>query len=336
MASTSSSMAPSLPPCLVFTNNGGDEQATTTLYAVSDGTHRPCEETMAENLGGGNKRRRCWVTSHGWVLVRDTTTLATFLWNPHDDDKIVLPSLAQCPAHAKCVLSAEPAQPGSGRTTTILLTDAVDPVLWYCHVGGPHASEWVRHEYDIGSLRPLVGYTGSLKKIMNRPASCGGKFYYHRSGDEIGVLEFAPGPTFRNVKMKGVQLVPVGDFMAAASPYFVDIQGKLYVAYIFFHNTDYHTVDDVGVFRVDFKKKKTIRVDGIGDRAIIVGSNRSFGGWCPATTFGLLPNSVYWMSQYDNCLHVCDLEQKTEEVRAPCSGAAASPRQPFWLIPTHP
>ncbi|KQK19317.1 hypothetical protein BRADI_1g47582v3 [Brachypodium distachyon] len=273
MASTSSSTTPSLPPCLVFTNNGGDEQATTTLYAVSNGTCRPCEETMAENLGGGNnKRRRCWVTSHGWVLVRDTTTLATFLWNPHDDDKIPLAPLAQSPAHAKCVLSAESAQ----------------------------------------------------------------RFYYHRSGDEIGVLEFVPGPTFRDVKMKGVRPVPVGDYMAAASPYYVDIEGALYVACIFFHNTDFHTVDDVGVYRVDFKKKKTIRVDGIGDRAIIVGSNRSFGGWCPATMFGLLPNSVYWMSQHDNRLHVYDLEEKTEEVREPCSGAMASSRQPFWLIPTHP
>ncbi|KAM0868151.1 hypothetical protein ACQ4PT_041525 [Festuca glaucescens] len=127
-----------------------------------------------------------------------------------------------------------------------------------------------------------------------------------------------------------------GLYVAAASPYLLDLHGELYVTYIFFRDIDFHAVKDVGVYRLDFERKEAVRVDGIGDRAILIGSSCTFAGWCPATIFGLLPNSVYWMSPFDGCLHVYDIEHKTEQLREPCGGVAEQSAQTsFWMIPTH-
>jgi hypothetical protein len=83
-----------------------------------------------------------------------------------------------------------------------------------------------------------------------------------------------------------------------------------------------------------FEESGSIRVDNIGDRAILASSSRNLAGWCPASKFGLSPNSVYWMSGYDNCLHVYDIGTNTEEVRE-CEDVEKLSRQPFWIIPVH-
>jgi hypothetical protein len=201
----------SLPmPCLVF-DVYGDERHT-TLYSVSDGrTHRPGDD-VGELLRG---KKQSWVTSHGWVLVWDPATLATYLW-ASGKNKIELPSLAEPPVQAGCVLSGEPTDPSG---CTVLLADKSSNLLWYCRVGGD-PFEWVRHEYDVGSVRVPADYAGPTKRIIYRPASWRGKFYYQRPGDEIGVLDFSPaGLAFSVLPMKGVKLVPVRGYMAAASTY---------------------------------------------------------------------------------------------------------------------
>ncbi|KAK1619999.1 hypothetical protein QYE76_025516 [Lolium multiflorum] len=329
MAMSQPPAASSSLPCLVL--DYGDEQRTSTMYSVTDGAHRPCDDAVDELLRG---KKRSWVTSHGWVLVWDPATLTSYL--TREKNKIELPSLAKPPVKAAdCVLSSEPTDAGG---CTVLLAAKSSNVMWYCRVGDPAAPwSWVRQEYDVGNIHAPADYVGPTKRVMYRPASWRGKFYYQRPGDEIGVLEFSPaaGPVFSVLPMKGVKLVPVGDCMAAASPYLLDLDGELYMVYIFFRNIDFNTVKDVGVYRLDFERKEAVRVDGVGDHAILVGSSRAFAGWCPATTFGLVPNSVYWMSTYDGCLHVYDLEHKTEEVREPCVGVAKPSPTSFWMIPAH-
>ncbi|KAM0843335.1 hypothetical protein ACQ4PT_057776 [Festuca glaucescens] len=326
MATSSTAQPPlvSSLPCLIFDN--GDEQLI-MLYSVSDGTHRPGAGDDIGELLCNNKLS--WVTSHGWVLVWDPATRATYLWNPHgrqrQKNRIALPSLARPPAKAGCVLSAEPTD---GAGCTVLLADMSTNLMWYCRLSVGDSDGWVGHEYDVGSVHVPADYVGPTKRVMYHPASCGGRFYYQRLADESsGVQRRAH---------EGVQLVPVGGYVAAASPYLLDLDGELYVTYIFFRDIDFHAVKDVGVYRLDFKRKEAVRMDGIGDRAILVGSSRAFMAWCPATTFGLLPNSVYWMSPYDSCLCVYDIEHKTKQVREPCGGAAVqSAETSFWMIPTH-
>uniref|UniRef100_A0ACD6ADX9 Uncharacterized protein n=1 Tax=Avena sativa TaxID=4498 RepID=A0ACD6ADX9_AVESA len=339
MATSSTAQQPPVTsslPCLVFDH--GYEHRTSTIYNVSDGTHRPGDDIF--ELLRGNKLS--WVTSHNWVLVWDKATLVTYLWNPHSNNKIDLPPLAEPPtAEAGCVLSSKPIDPGG---CTVLLAASTSNLMWYCRVGDPAASSWVRHEYDVGSVRVPPGYPDHpTKQVMYRPASWRGRFYYQRPSDEIGVLELSPAaaeggkPAFSVLPMKGPRLVPVGGYVAAASPYLLDLGGELYQVYVFFRNVDFDAVADVGVYRLDFGRKKAVRVDTIGDRAILLGASSEFAGWCPATAFGLVPNSVYWMSPEDGCLHVYDLEQKTEEVREPCRGAGRKPSSStsFWMVPAH-
>lgn len=123
--------------------------------------------------------------------------------------------------------------------------------------------------------------------------------------------------------------------MAMASMYYLEIDGDLYAACVVHYNDDANSVASISVHRMDFEMQEPVKVDGIGDRAILTGSSSPFGGWCPATEFGLLPNSVYWMSSQDKRLHVFDIGTGKEEVVEPCEGVAEASRQPFWMIPEH-
>ncbi|XP_048574189.1 uncharacterized protein LOC125554831 [Triticum urartu] len=161
--------------CLVFGHI--NDQHATTLYSVSDGTRRPCEE-MEEVLRG----KRSWVTSRGWLLLWDPATLATILWNPlaaaSDGDKIALPPWASPPASGTdCALSGEPTDPG-GCTVVVLeryRSSSDETTMWYCHAGGT-PSPWDRYVYDLGGMRTPWGKFA--KRFMSGLAACGGKFYW--------------------------------------------------------------------------------------------------------------------------------------------------------------
>ena len=276
--------APTLP-CLVF--DYGGEQQRTKLFSVSDGAHRACE---VEELRG----KRSWPTSHGWVLAWDPASAATFLWNPPRApgaaaDQIALPPLAQPPPlRSVCALSGDPSccTVAGGRCTVLLAEPPQSTILWYCHAGG---TAWTRHEYDLGSASIRVPEGDAwCKRTVHRLASCRGRFYYPHSSTRCGVIGFSPAagaglPELGTVPMKMVRLrIPEGDFMATAATYLVEIGGDLHTVCVC-HGIDITSVADVGVYRMDFAKQEHVRVESIGDRAILAGSGSGFGGWCPAT-----------------------------------------------------
>ncbi|TVU12756.1 hypothetical protein EJB05_46413, partial [Eragrostis curvula] len=303
-ASTSS---PPLP-CLVF-DNGNTQPAT--AFCVSDGAHRAFD---AKELRG----KRSWSTSSGWVLVWDPATTATFLWNPSSPaDRFALPPLAHPPAAGSaCALSGRPTDAGAGGCTVVLVDSAA---LWYLL---PGAAAWARHDYDIGSVTARFpnGESYSSKRTVSRLAPCRGRFYYARSSTELGVVDFSTAaagntpPAFSVVPVNVPLRVPdeVGSWMEAFV-YELDIDGDLHMAYVIYHGPDTDNVADVAIYRVDFDAcNESVRVDSIGDRAVLAGNR--FAGWCPATQFGLVPNSVYWMSPVDKRLHVFDIGARTEKL----------------------
>ena len=316
-------------PFLVF--NYGDEKQT-KLYGPSDGAYRPCDI-------GPLLSKRNWVTAQGWVLAWDPETSATFLWDPQDpeDGRVTLPPLPQAPpAGSGCVLSGDPAGPGG---CTVVITEPGErTVLWYYHVGSSSATtEWVRHEYDLGGSWAVLGeYRRWIKNTISGLAACGGKFYYPILKDECGVLEFSPAPVLSTRKTKGVNLTfpPGREQCVHYNDFLLDIDGKLYSVWIFFDGVDVNTVADIAVYKMGFGESGCVRVDDMGDRAILASSSRDLAGWCPASKFGLLPNNVYWMSRYDKCLHVYDIGTNTEEVRE-CVDVTKLSRTPFWVIPVH-
>ncbi|KAF7091638.1 hypothetical protein CFC21_094193 [Triticum aestivum] len=320
-------MATSLP-CLVL--NYGDKRPM-KLYGASDGEFRPCEI-------GPLLTKRNWATAQGWVLAWDPDTSATFLWDPQDPEhgRVQLPSLAQAPPlGSECALSGDPAGPGG--CTVVLAEPCESTVIWYCHAGSTTA-EWVRHEYDLGGRWAVLGeYREWIKEHISGLVACGGKFYYPVSDkDECGVLEFSPEPVFSTVTTKGVKLTlpPSGEVCVHWNHFLFDLDGELHALCIFFAGLDTNEVADIAVYKMDFAGSRCAKVDNIGDRAILASASNHAVGWCSASKFGLLPNSVYWMSRYDKCLHVYDIETSTEELRV-CEDVAKLSRQPFWLIPTH-
>ncbi|XBH57138.1 hypothetical protein VPH35_078806 [Triticum aestivum] len=97
-------------------------------------------------------------------------------------------------------------------------------------------------------------------------------------------------------------------------------------------------IADIAVYRVDLAGKRFIKVDSIGDRAILAGgSSYAFAGWCPANEFGLLPNSVYWIHPYDGRMYVYQVGSNTEEIHELGEIAREqSQSPPFWTVPAHP
>ncbi|CAL5050684.1 unnamed protein product [Urochloa decumbens] len=317
MATTSSSTssppapAPTLP-CLVF--GYGDDQHPATLFSVSDGARRACE---IEELRG---KRRSWPTSHGWVLTWDPDTTATFLWkwNAHDAaaDKIALPALPQPPPppwRSVCALSGSPTAGGAGTSTTWAAATAPRKART-C----PAAS---------ASRRAGAGST-----TATRPPSAASSTSRPRRPAAAGRRRSAPCPwnpcrSSTSRAARGRRRTCPSSRSTASS-----------TSCPCFSTAPTSTPSPTSastLYRKDFARREHVRVGSIGDRAILAGSGgRYLGRWCPATEFGLLPNSVCWMSAFDRRLQVFDIELGTEQVHEP-PFAETSP-WPFWMIPPHP
>ncbi|TVU36156.1 hypothetical protein EJB05_18073, partial [Eragrostis curvula] len=88
-------------------------------------------------------------TARGFLLVRDPDIAATFLWNPMDGDKVLLPHLEEVDdtvlMDSHCVLSDKPAAPGC---IVVLVEFSANTLIWYCHPGD---DQWVKYEYDVGT-----------------------------------------------------------------------------------------------------------------------------------------------------------------------------------------
>ena len=315
-------MATSLPS-LVF--EYGDERPT-TLYGVCDGAYRPCEIDLLLT-------KRNWVTARGWVLAWDTETSATFLWDPQDpkSGQIVLPSLPQAPpVGSDCVLSGDPA--GTDGYTVVIVEPYGSTVLWYCHVGSVDV-KWVKYEYDLGgSWVELQGKRDWVKRHICDLVSHSGKLYYSILTNKYGVLEFSPEPTLRTVKTKGIKFPPNGEESAHADAFLLDLDGKLHMVWIIFANLDGNKIADVAVYKMGFGGSRCVRVNNIGDRAILASTGNNPAGWCSASKFGLRRNTVYWTSPFDKCLHVYNIRTNRKKVQE-CEGAVELSGVPFWLIP---
>uniref|UniRef100_N1QX72 KIB1-4 beta-propeller domain-containing protein n=1 Tax=Aegilops tauschii TaxID=37682 RepID=N1QX72_AEGTA len=295
---------------------------------------------MEEALRG----KRSWVTSRGWLLIWDPATLATFLWDPRAANKIALPQWASPPAAGTdCALSGDPTGPADCFTLVVLEpfeSESDDTALWYCHAGGTSPpSPWTRHVYDLGGSW-LSAPWGKFwtKRFVSSLTACRGKFYWPASADKYGVLEFSPEASLTTLPMAktGDVTVPPGAAYARAFKYSLDLNGEVHVAWIFFTGHEAEAVVNIGIYRVDLAGKRFVRVDSIGDRAILAGgSSWPFAGWCPATEFGLLPNSVYWMHPYQSRMYVYDVGSNTEEVRELGEGVREPSRPPFWIVPAH-
>ncbi|KAM3271806.1 hypothetical protein ACQJBY_042169 [Aegilops geniculata] len=321
-------------PCLVVDHDGAGGEPCTTLLDISKGEqyqHHACDDAHVLR----NSRR--WMTPHGWVLSCDPSTLTTFLWSPQTSEKIDLPPLTpgqEIPLQSSCSLSGKPTTAGF----TVVAVEPEDTVVWYCHVGGDAVGRgWVRHEYDVGSVTfPVVnGRRIQGKKFITRLTAVGGKFYFFKSHDEVGVLEFSPAPLHSSVPVPAIERPPGTTCMA---PSFVELGGELYLVTAFLHYDigGATSVLGCGVYKLDLAGKRWRNVRDIGDRAFLM-CPQYFGGCCSATASGLRPNCVYWMGLCgDNLLRVFDIDgnEGTHGVDDPCKRITGPNPNAVWMLPS--
>jgi hypothetical protein len=314
-----------LLPCLAF-HRVGDR--STVLFSASE----------KKPIGGGDigelENKVICPTTHGFMLVRDPASLATFLWSPESRRKIELPPLGfeivdDLLVECNCLLSDKPTAPGY----VVLLAQPDGPFLWYCRVGD---SQWTKHEYDIGTQLAIPEYDLPEEKEVICPiAACGGRFYFNGTQSSLDVIDFCPDPVFSSIGIKDTtgaikDTVDANCEGGGAGVFFVESNDELYMVSMF---SDYvlepHT--SATVHRMDFSKQQWCKVDDIGDRVFLL-SRYEFGASCSADKAGLHQNCVYFVDIRRNTLEVFSVKDGSIELQklddAPVCDKA------FWVLPT--
>ncbi|CAN6288538.1 unnamed protein product [Urochloa humidicola] len=307
------------------------------------GSDEPVFFSISENKAididniGELKNSNCWATPQGWVLVRDAESSSTYLMDPHDragNRRTPLPHLPEdnLPTYCSCLLSDyfDPDQRSGGSCCNVLLVEPDSPVLWYCRIRGDEDDknvEWVRHEYDIGLQGlPDLGEGCSEKVLICPIAACGGKFYFNGCLEEIGVLEFCPGPVFSLLNIHEANDEDDG----FEKIFMVESRQDLYMVSML-SSLDLDTVYRVTVYKMDFLKQEWHKVDGLGDLAFLL-SSWYFGASCSADKCGLEQGCVYSVNPWDKCVRVYNIEDGTTKVRNLKEAPIVD--QALWMLPT--
>ncbi|OQU75901.1 hypothetical protein SORBI_3010G053700 [Sorghum bicolor] len=247
----------------------------------------------------------------------------------HDrSSRIPLPHLPEdgLPSFCTCVLSDDPDLSVLGRSCLVLLIRTDNPIFWYCRIGD--GSEWVRHEYDIGTqaLRDL-GEGCSEKLLMMSIAACQGKFYFTGgSYGKLGVLEFSPAPVFNSIAIPD----PMEEVVGYQSETLVESRQELFMVSLL-SGMDRGVVYRVHVHRLDFSRQEWVEVDDIGGRAFLL-SWWYFGASRSAGECGLKPNCVYTAYPLNKGMMVFDVKGRTMMMQDLDEAPMAN--QALWLLPT--
>ncbi|KAM0865513.1 hypothetical protein ACQ4PT_043217 [Festuca glaucescens] len=162
------STSPISLPCLAFHSV---VDRSTILFSSSE------KKPIAGRDIGQLENMTICPTTYGFMLARDPTTLATFLWSTQSRGKIELPPLGlevddDLLVDCTCLLSCKPTAPDC----VVLLVEPDSPFIWYCRAGD---SKWEEHEYDIGT-QALPDWEPPEEKVVICPiAACRGKFYFN-------------------------------------------------------------------------------------------------------------------------------------------------------------
>ncbi|RLN12890.1 hypothetical protein C2845_PM09G04050 [Panicum miliaceum] len=320
MDTTPSSRGGVRAPYLALKHVAGSDHPV--FFSVSE------KKAIDTDVTGELENNNSWATPQGWVLVRNAAASRTYLLDPHGRrTRIQLPHLPEdgLPPVCTCLLSdhPDPADPGRGNCL-VLLIEPDNPIIRYCHIGGG-GGEWVKYEYDIGTLDlPDLGEGCKEKLVICSIAACGGRFYFNGGFDELGVLEFSPAPAFRSVAIRDAIEQPFG----CQKVYLVESGRELFMVSLL-SPSDPSVVRRVLVHRMDFARQEWREAGDIGGRAFLV-SPWYFGASRPAAECGLEADCVYAAFAGTKRLLVFNVKDGTMRIEAPASKLA------LRMLPTYP
>ncbi|EES00249.1 hypothetical protein BDA96_03G060400 [Sorghum bicolor] len=323
-------------PLLVY-DHGEQPDNSQTLLSVADGSSHTYR---VPELRGGY---RCLETPRGLVLVADTTSFLSYLWNPQTGETITLPAMDKAlPEDCRCLLSDTVSSPDC----LVLVYDLTDPELLFCRVSGGCA--WISQSYDIGLYKlpadaESYSVSAATKKAISNMAAVQGRFYIMETLDEVGVLSFArhpDQPPHLELTSFGAPM-PTMDSEApqvATMTYLLESDQDLFLVCIFFLGCSLERIEEVGAYKMDFSRKEWCKVTDIGDRAFLLGAH-SFAASCSAEEHGLKRGCVYFALDFfgdSNDYHIFDLQEGTRQLAGPPKDVPLPAREPFWMVPVFP
>jgi hypothetical protein len=311
-----------LLPCLAF-----HSVADRSTVLVSASEKKPI---VGGDIGELQNKIIC-PTTHGFMLARDPSSLATFLWSPQSRVKIELPPLGHeieddLLIECTCLLSGKPTTPNC----VVVLAQPDVPVIWYCHIG-EDSHHWTKHEYDIGTRQALPEWDLPEEKVLITPiAACHGKFYFNSTSISLDVIDFCPAPVFSSISMDDA-IDDVSDEGGGVSVFLVESNDELYMVSLFSPLGVTKPYTGASVQRMDFSKQQWCEVDDLGGRVFLL-SPYVFGASCSGGEAGLRRNCVYFVDPRQNTLQVFNVKDGSVELQkldnAPMADIA------FWVLPT--
>ncbi|CAM0953972.1 unnamed protein product [Alopecurus aequalis] len=302
-----------LLPCLAF-HKVADR--STILFSVSEK-----KRIIGGDIGELKNKIIC-PTAHGFMLARDPSSLATFLWSPQSHRTIELPPLS-LELKDDLLVQCKPTTPNF----VVLLVQPDGPFIWYCHVGD---SQWTKHEYDIGT-QALPDWDPPEEKVVICPiAACRGRFYFNGMSTSMGVIDFLPDPVFSSIAYEDT--IHASYEGGGANVFLVESNDELYKINLWCSRDRSKPHTGASVHRMDFSKQQWCKVDDLGGRVFLL-SRYEFGASCSGGEAGLQHNCVYSVDVRRNTLQIFNIKDGSMELQklddAPVSDRA------FWVLPTN-
>lgn len=159
-----------------------------------------------------------------------------------------------------------------------------DNRMWYCRPGDDD-QQWVKYEYDIGTITLPYEYEGSqYMKIPICPiAACRGKFYFNSTHEELGVLEFCPGPVFSSIAIddsfepedeedddQGYEEEGGHGLNPGAQVFLVESGSDLYMVSLLYATPSRDQIDEGFVQKMDFSTRRWRDVGDLGGRTFLL------------------------------------------------------------------
>jgi hypothetical protein len=267
-------------------------------------------------------------TTHGFMLARDPTTLATFLWCTQSRAKIELPPLGlevddDLLVDCTCLLSCKPTAPDC----VVLLVEPDSPFIWYCCAGD---SKWEEHEYDIGT-QALPDWEPPEEKVVICPiAACRGKFYFNGTPTSLGVIDFCGvSPVFGSITIDDTMDEKYGYEDVWAKDFMLESDDELYMLRLLSAGVS-KPYSGATVLRMDFLKRRWRRVDDLGGRTFLL-SQYEFGATCQGGECNLQQDCIYFAdSPRRKSLQIFSVKDGSAELQKLDEAPAAD--KAFWMI----
>jgi hypothetical protein len=245
-----------------------------------------------------------YACSHGWLVLVDSNSKDCCLWNPISLEKVQLPRLESID-YRICTLSSSPSDP----KCHILFFHPRKDSLLVCQLG----------DLEFNKQENLV-FGNEYYTLWN--VTVVGKTIYCMTDPpsySLVRVEFVgPKVEFTRLIMEDF-LWPSPPDMQHFTGFLVECCGELFLVHMMYFGLMMEEVYGFLVFRMDFAKKRWVRLKSIGEHTIFVCQHhRTCCMYSLAKELGIKSNSIYYTREQDRFLYVFDMENLSVSKWLPC------------------